>query len=221
MLHLYQATELLCFPSLIEGYGLPVAEAMACGAVAIVSDVDPLRDLVAPEARFDPSEPEAIRAAIERALSDETFRKVSREARLGDAHNLGGGADRTVAAYEAVLVAPSPARKAPAARPYCRPLAIPAAGVGDRQLHLSPCRGAGVHRRCRHRLLRGRTRPIAGTEPRSGRPAHLRRPLVPADGSRHAGYDQVVYVLGNSEFHAAALASLRRRRGIVLLTRFG
>ena len=54
MLRLYQSTELLCFPSLIEGYGLPVAEAMACGAVAIVSDVEPLRDLVAPEARFDP-----------------------------------------------------------------------------------------------------------------------------------------------------------------------
>ena len=31
-----------------------------------------------------------------------------------------------------------------------------------------------------------------------------------------AGYDEVVYVLGNSEFHAAALSSLRRRSGIVL-----
>ena len=60
MLRLYQATELLCFPSLIEGYGLPVAEAMACGAVAIVSDVDPLRDLVTADARFDPSDPAAI-----------------------------------------------------------------------------------------------------------------------------------------------------------------
>ena len=58
MLRLYQATELLCFPSLIEGYGLPVAEAMACGAVAIVSDVDPLRDLVAAEAPSIPTRPD-------------------------------------------------------------------------------------------------------------------------------------------------------------------
>ena len=68
MLRLYQATELLCFPSLIEGFGLPVAEAMACGAVAVVSDVDPLRDLVAPEARFDPHSPAAIAASMQRAL---------------------------------------------------------------------------------------------------------------------------------------------------------
>ena len=31
-----------------------------------------------------------------------------------------------------------------------------------------------------------------------------------------AGYDEVVYVLGNGEFHTAALASLRQRSGIVL-----
>ncbi|MFZ0172352.1 MAG: glycosyltransferase [Acidimicrobiales bacterium] len=54
-------------------------------------------------------------------------------------------------------------------------------------------------------------------------------PLVPAVGGEcfdarqfvtveHAlgGYDRVVYVLGNSEFHSSALAALRRRSGIVM-----
>jgi len=38
LLHLYNACELFCFPSFYEGFGLPVLEAMACGAAVACSN---------------------------------------------------------------------------------------------------------------------------------------------------------------------------------------
>ena len=70
---LYQAARLFVFPSLYEGFGLPVAEAIACGTPTIASDVSSLVEIVTdPAARFDPADPESLRAAIERELSDDS-----------------------------------------------------------------------------------------------------------------------------------------------------
>src|SRR2546429_4608520 len=38
LLHLYNACDLFCFPSFYEGFGLPVLEAMACGAAVACSN---------------------------------------------------------------------------------------------------------------------------------------------------------------------------------------
>ena len=43
---LYQAARLFVFPSLYEGFGLPVAEAIACGTPTIASDVSSLVEIV-------------------------------------------------------------------------------------------------------------------------------------------------------------------------------
>jgi len=52
---LYRSCELVVFPSLYEGYGLPVVEAMACGAPVVASGTSSLVELVPPEATFDPA----------------------------------------------------------------------------------------------------------------------------------------------------------------------
>jgi len=68
----YQAARLFVFPSLYEGFGLPVAEALACGTPAIVGDTPALAELVTdPAWRFDATAPQAIADAILRGLADD------------------------------------------------------------------------------------------------------------------------------------------------------
>ena len=72
---LFQSTELAVYPSLYEGYGLPVIDSLACGAPTIAGDNSSLREILPREARFEPSDPGAIAAAIVRALTDKPFRE--------------------------------------------------------------------------------------------------------------------------------------------------
>jgi len=62
------------FPSLYEGFGLPVLEAMERGVVVACSDASSLPEVVGDAALlFDPHDPAQLRAAIERLLSDRTL----------------------------------------------------------------------------------------------------------------------------------------------------
>ncbi|HET9888660.1 MAG TPA: glycosyltransferase family 1 protein, partial [bacterium] len=70
--NLYQTTDLFVFPSLYEGFGLPLVEAMACGAPSITADRSSMREIVDwPEARFNPDTPESIGEAIASTLSND------------------------------------------------------------------------------------------------------------------------------------------------------
>jgi len=66
----------LVFPSLYEGFGLPVLEAMACGCPVICSNVASLPE-VAGDAGilFDPFEFEDLGAAIDKVVGDCTLRE--------------------------------------------------------------------------------------------------------------------------------------------------
>jgi glycosyltransferase involved in cell wall biosynthesis len=80
---LYSLAELFVFPSLVEGFGLPPLEAMACGTPAIVADVPPFAETVGDGAvRVDPHRPEAIAAGVRRVLEDDALRQRLREAGL-------------------------------------------------------------------------------------------------------------------------------------------
>jgi glycosyltransferase involved in cell wall biosynthesis len=68
---LYRGAKALVFPSLFEGFGIPVVEAMACATPAVVSSHPSLDEASGDAAiRVDPSSPEAIAAGIERALAE-------------------------------------------------------------------------------------------------------------------------------------------------------
>jgi glycosyltransferase involved in cell wall biosynthesis len=67
---LMQTAELVCFPSYAEGFGLPVLEALHCGARVICSDASSLPEIVRdPAARFDPWDVDAIAAKLADALA--------------------------------------------------------------------------------------------------------------------------------------------------------
>jgi len=77
LLILYNICRLFVFPSWYEGFGLPVLEAMRCGAPVIGANTSSLPEVIGwNEALFDPHSDEALAQAIERGLTDEPFRQA-------------------------------------------------------------------------------------------------------------------------------------------------
>ena len=75
-------THAACFvlPSLGEGFGIPVLEAMACGTPVVTSDTPALREVAADAALFtDPYDAASMAAAMYRVLSDGELREELRE----------------------------------------------------------------------------------------------------------------------------------------------
>jgi glycosyltransferase involved in cell wall biosynthesis len=71
----YNAASLVVYPSLYEGFGLPVLEAMACGTPVVTSNNSSLPEVAGAAALLvDPSSPEQIAAAVQRLLIDEQLR---------------------------------------------------------------------------------------------------------------------------------------------------
>jgi glycosyltransferase involved in cell wall biosynthesis len=72
---LYRGAEAFVYPSLFEGFGMPIVDALACGT-PVVSSAHPSLDEASGEValRAEPTSAESFAAAIEQALSDRTER---------------------------------------------------------------------------------------------------------------------------------------------------
>jgi glycosyltransferase involved in cell wall biosynthesis len=74
LISLYSLTKLFVFPSTHEGFGLPVLEAMACGAAVIGSNCSSIPEVIGfADALFDPLSTQSIRAKIIEALENDVF----------------------------------------------------------------------------------------------------------------------------------------------------
>ncbi|MCR4817757.1 MAG: glycosyltransferase family 4 protein [Fretibacterium sp.] len=72
----YQMASVLVWPSLYEGFGLPIVEAQAAGTPVVCSNVTSLPEVAGDAAVLvEPKDTEAMAAAIERCLYDEPFRQ--------------------------------------------------------------------------------------------------------------------------------------------------
>ena len=75
---LLRGAEALVFPSLFEGFGLPLLEAMACGTPVAASNRGAIAEVAGSAALlFDPTDPDAIAASIEAVVADERLRAES------------------------------------------------------------------------------------------------------------------------------------------------
>jgi glycosyltransferase involved in cell wall biosynthesis len=86
---LYTAAQVFVYPSLYEGFGLPVLEAMACGTPVITSNSSSLPEIAEGAARLvDPRNTDDLAAALVQVLSDQGLQKEMREKGLARARTF-------------------------------------------------------------------------------------------------------------------------------------
>lgn len=103
---LYSAATAFVFPSLYEGFGITVLEAMACGAPVITSNVSSLPEVAGEAALLvDPTSTEELSAAIVRLLNDAGLRDELRGKGLERSTHFtwDDSAARTLSVYRKVL----------------------------------------------------------------------------------------------------------------------
>ena len=77
---LYRAAKLLVYPSLYENFGLPVAEALACGTVVIASNTAALPEIIGDAGLyFDPCNEQLIAEAMYEGLTNTNMRAILQE----------------------------------------------------------------------------------------------------------------------------------------------
>jgi glycosyltransferase involved in cell wall biosynthesis len=103
---LYNAADLSVYPSLYEGFGLPVLEALACGTPVVTSNVSSMPEIIGDAGILvNPRQVEAIAEAMyrvltDRALHDDLSRRGIERARLFPWERT---ARETLAVYERVV----------------------------------------------------------------------------------------------------------------------
>jgi glycosyltransferase involved in cell wall biosynthesis len=219
---LYRAAELVVLPSLAEGYGLPVAEALSCGTAVAVSDRPPLDELVPEQtARFDPTDTKDMAATLNRLLGDHRLRQAVVSEGQRRVSSWDDVAEETAAVFEDLARRPARPWRKRRRLAVISPFPPLSSGVADYSARLV----AALSDRDRE------TSPAAALEIDCFADGLDRHHVPPAEleraGLRDArnflqvdavtgGYDQILYVLGNSEVHTGALVALRERPGVVL-----
>jgi glycosyltransferase involved in cell wall biosynthesis len=110
----YAAADLFIQPSLLEGFGLPPLEAMACGTPVVCSDIPALREVVDGAGELvDGRSAEALAQSVARVLDDAALaatmvgRGIERAQRFSWEHTR----QRTLQAYDRCLDATRPAKE--------------------------------------------------------------------------------------------------------------
>jgi alpha-1,3-rhamnosyl/mannosyltransferase len=105
---LYRRCAVFCYPSLGEGFGLPVLEAMAAGAAVLTSKLSSLPEVGGDAVAYvDPRETASIAAGLRRVLEDESERaELGRRGRARSADfSWGRFAETTIATLRSAATA--------------------------------------------------------------------------------------------------------------------
>lgn len=103
---LYRGADLFAYPSIYEGFGLPLLEAMACGTAVLTSDVSSMPEVAAEAAVYvDPADVASIRDGLARALTQPGLRAHLSKAGLRRAQGFSWDrcAEETLALLERVV----------------------------------------------------------------------------------------------------------------------
>ncbi|MCX6049366.1 MAG: glycosyltransferase family 1 protein [Chloroflexi bacterium] len=101
----YRAAEGFVYPSLLEGFGLPVLEAMACGTPVLCSQIPSLLEIIGDSALTFPAHDEAaLAASLALLINQSALRVALRQKGLAQARNFSWQrtAQATIAVYNQI-----------------------------------------------------------------------------------------------------------------------
>lgn len=105
----YSGASVFAYPSLYEGFGLPILEAMSCGAPVITSNTSSMPEVAGDAARLiDPLNAEELASALEAVLDNETLRAEMKKKGLARAASFSWDrcARETLGVYGKVAASP-------------------------------------------------------------------------------------------------------------------
>ncbi len=217
---LYKNASLFVFPSLHEGFGLPVLEAMTCGVTTIGARNSSIPEVLGDDrATFDSSDPQCIRDSIHRALTDKAFAKSLRahatkqvqkfswveSARIALAAMQSAYLNRLSSSAHTVYKSPNRPKLA-----LITPVPPLQSGIADYAAELCP------------ELSSFYDVDVVTDQPEiKSEWIELNCNVVSAAEFAETydvgGYDRVVYQFGNSEFHSHMVEMLKERPGVVVM----
>ena len=217
---LYNLCTLFAFPSWHEGFGLPVLEAMSCGAPVIGANTTSIPEVIdRKDALFDPHSDESMSAMLSQALADNDFRTGLARYGLARARSFSwdASAERAISAFEEVhkrRQSTPRSRTTGTRRPrlaYVSPLPPDRSGIAHYSAELIP----ELARHYEIELIASNHHARQGGASAQGR---LRTPnWLRANAYR---FDRVLYHFGNSQFHDYMFDLLADVPGVVVLHDF-
>lgn len=218
LVQFYRLCDAFVFPSFYEGLGLPVLEAMKCGAPVLGADASGIGEVIArSDALFDPHRPSALAERLTQALTDRGFADALRRHGVERACEFTWQRSAAMALSAWTEARQRTASRAPvfaAATLPRRKLAVftplpPArSGIADYNAAFLPY----VARHFDIDVFLDREE-VADDFLRANLKLMSHREFA----SRAHDYDAVVYDVGGSEFHAYMLDYLERYPGVVVL----
>jgi glycosyltransferase involved in cell wall biosynthesis len=103
---IYSAASVFAFPSLYEGFGLPILEAMACGTPVVASRASCLPEVAeGASVLVDPDDADELANALAQTLNDDTLRRdlAARGRARAAEYTWRRAAERLLGVYEKVM----------------------------------------------------------------------------------------------------------------------